>query len=378
MKLRAGLLSLLLLGPGLAMATDKGASSQTSSKTISSPVTREQPPVEMGEQWTPQDSQNADEIIQFMAKSLVERTGNDKIMHRPVHSHHHGCAQALVQIDPQTLPPAQRVGIYANSKPQKAWVRFSNGDPDGDRKDPEPDVRGMAVKIMNVPDTPTGTQDLVMMNSKLFFVNTTAEYLDFIRSTKNIFSLYWYLLWHRETRQIIEAARNMPIGNPVQMDYYSATAYKLGDRAMHFAAVSCIPPKKRDKRPASPYGRYLRDRLVSALSRTEACFNLLVQMDSAEAPQSVETPMTAWNEEMFPYKKVGTITLLRQEDIEDKQQMRFCEKLSFDPWHTVAATRPLGALNRVRLMAYPEISKMRHDHNKVKEGEPTDFDYRRR
>ena len=110
-------------------------------------------------------------------------------MHRPVHSHHHGCAQALVQIDPQTLPPAQRVGIYANSKPQKAWVRFSNGDPDGDRKDPEPDVRGMAVKIMNVPDTPTGTQDLVMMNSKLFFVNTTAEYLDFIRSTKNIFSL---------------------------------------------------------------------------------------------------------------------------------------------------------------------------------------------
>jgi hypothetical protein len=52
-------------------------------------------------------------------------------------------------------------------------------------------------------------------------------------------------------------------------------------------------------------------------------------------------------------------------------QAVFCENLSFSPWHSLPEHRPLGLVNRVRKVAYREISKLRHDLNKAPPQEPT-------
>lgn len=331
------------------------------------------PPLEQGESWTPQDEENTQKLIQILGEKMRERSEGQKTMHRGMFSHHHGCVTGLLKIDPKALPPEQRVGIFGNPHEQKAWIRFSNASGDGDQKDSEPDIRGMAVKVMNVPHTPTGTQDLLMINSKVYFIKDTGEFLDFIKATDHFLSMMWFLFRHPRAKEILNAARQMNVGNPLQTDYYSASAYKLGNRSMHFGMVSCVAPRKRERHPASPYGRYLRDRLVGTLARGDSCFKVVVQLSSATGYMPVDDPSIGWDETVYPYKEVGQLTIPKQEHIEDKKQLRFCEHLNFDPWHTAPEERPLGALNRMRLQSYAALAGLRDDYSRFKQSEPTDF-----
>ncbi len=53
------------------------------------------------------------------------------------------------------------------------------------------------------------------------------------------------------------------------------------------------------------------------------------------------------------------------QDCMSLEQAVFCENLSFSPWHSLPEHRPLGLVNRVRKVAYREISRLRHDLNKA-------------
>ena len=55
------------------------------------------------------------------------------------------------------------------------------------------------------------------------------------------------------------------------------------------------------------------------------------------------------------------------------EQQAFGENLSFTPWHSLPAHRPLGGINRARKEIYRAISKQRHDLNGVFAREPTEF-----
>jgi hypothetical protein len=46
------------------------------------------------------------------------------------------------------------------------------------------------------------------------------------------------------------------------------------------------------------------------------------------------------------------------------------ERLSFSPWHALAAHRPLGAVNPARKPAYPASASFRAAHNHVAITEP--------
>jgi len=39
-----------------------------------------------------------------------------------------------------------------------------------------------------------------------------------------------------------------------------------------------------------------------------------------------------------------------------------CERTSFNPWHSLAAHRPLGAMNRVRRAIYDAMQQFRESH----------------
>ena len=50
---------------------------------------------------------------------------------------------------------------------------------------------------------------------------------------------------------------------------------------------------------------------------------------------------------------------------------KFCRDLSFTPWHSLAAHKPLGGINRARKTVYTAISTLRHQLNGVPRQEPT-------
>ncbi len=342
-----------------------------------------QPAPEPQERWTPEDEQLAAEVIQRMQAGLEARTASGQPMPRDAHPKAHGCVKAFFEVDAQALPAELRKGVFAHQGESfPAWMRFSNGAPDGgSARDDDGDVRGLAVKLMGLAEPnllaaagverSAGSQDFVLMNSKSFFIRDVPEYADLVRSADSKLGVVWFLLTHSRARQVVQSARNMEVGNPLHVDYYSATPYKLGPGAMKFGVRSCTPAEKRARLPEHPSPDFLREQLVAALARDEACFEFLVQVQTDPKLMPIEDPTAEWPESASPYVKVGKLRIPKQTGIDSKEQQAFCENLSFNPWRTLPETRPLGAVNRVRLQAYGHISAVRHGANGQALAEPT-------
>jgi hypothetical protein len=191
-----------------------------------------------------------------------------------------------------------------------------------------------------------------------------------MKATENTVSLLWFLVTHSRTRQVILAAQGMKVGNPLHVDYFSAVPYKLGGSVVKYSARSCIPKEERDAVPNNPTVNFLGEKLASTLTNKSACFDFYVQTSKDPIMMPTEDPTVEWDESVSPYIKVGRITSPIQKEIRSEAQMNFCENLSFDPWHSIADQRPLGAINRVRLQVYSAISKKRHEYNNIPKIEP--------
>jgi hypothetical protein len=332
-----------------------------------------QPSRELGETWNATDVANSNGILAIIENSLDESTNGARVMRRDAHPKHHGCVMAHMSFNPSGISADEQVGIFAPNavKEYDAWVRFSNGSPNPNKPDDDGDVRGMAIKLMNVAGTESGSQDFLLMNSKSFFIKDSEEYLDFMKATESTPSLLWFLATHSRTRNVILAARGMKVGNPLHIDYHSATAFKLGNKIVKYSARTCTPPAKRDGVPTKPGLNFLREHLASTLATSDACFDFYVQTSVDSAKMPMEDATVEWDETLSPSKLIGRLVIPAQKNVDSSEQMMFCENLSFDPWHTHSPEmRPLGTINRVRLQVYNEISKKRHEYNKIPQIEP--------
>ena len=79
--------------------------------------------------------------------------------------------------------------------------------------------------------------------------------------------------------------------------------------------------------------------------------------------------MTEWKEDQAPFYKVATIRI-PQQIFDTSDQNKFCENLSFTPWHAQLEHKPLGAINRMRKVIYDHISQVRHEMNSIHRSEP--------
>lgn len=328
------------------------------------------PAPELGESWTTKNEDQAENILTHTRDIVNERAAVSGVMNRDAHPKAHGCVQATMTIDNKNLPAAQRVGVFAqDQKTFQAWVRYSNGDPDGAKKpDLEKDVRGMAVKLMNVAESASGSQDFLMITSKEFFSKDGDDYLALFKGlTGGTARLALYALTHPLSAKRLLGAR-VQIANPVKASYFSSVPYKLGNRSMRFKAEPCSASSEAI--PASPSARYLQERLVQTLASSSACYNFFVQPNLDPQRNPVEDPRVKWDEKKSPYIKVATITIPQQTGFTSTAQTNFCENLSMDPWHSHPQTRPLGQINRMRALIYKEISQMRHEGNRTVVMEP--------
>jgi hypothetical protein len=85
---------------------------------------------------------------------------------------------------------------------------------------------------------------------------------------------------------------------------------------------------------------------------------------------SVEDSRAPWDEGRSAFTPVATIVIPGQ-DFSSEDRMRFCENLSFTPWHGLPAHRPLGNINRTRKVVYEAVSKFRHEANHAVRKEPS-------
>jgi hypothetical protein len=84
----------------------------------------------------------------------------------------------------------------------------------------------------------------------------------------------------------------------------------------------------------------------------------------------IENNAVLWPERLSPRVSVATLRIPRQQ-FDSLAQMQFARRLSYNPWHSIPAHRPLGNQSRARLRVYAELSKLRQSMNGVDRYEPT-------
>jgi hypothetical protein len=88
----------------------------------------------------------------------------------------------------------------------------------------------------------------------------------------------------------------------------------------------------------------------------------------------VENASVVWPEDLSPYVTVGRLTARLQAAYRPERRVFVDEVLSFNPWHGLAAHRPLGNLMRARKKAYAAASQYRHRMNVRPMVEPKSID----
>lgn len=332
---------------------------------------------QLGEKLYPNEQMIAKEISDIIENSIRKQYSSTTAL-RDAHPKAHGCVQAEFHVL-ENLPSRFAQGIFIPGKTYKAWIRFSNGSRDATQPDIKKDARGMAIKILNVSgkkilegEEQATTQDFIMINHPVFFANDPNRYMSLMQDVNSESSLKKlhipFALGLKGTKIALDL--NTRISNPLQARYWSMVPYQLGigaDRqAVKYSARACS--KALDAIPNKPNDNYLRDALRTNLEKEDACMEFLIQPRTSDK-LAVEDSMTEWQEKQAPFYKVATIRIPKQV-FDTAEQNKFCENLSFTPWHALPEHRPLGVTNRLRKVIYERISKVRHEMNATQMVEP--------
>jgi hypothetical protein len=326
----------------------------------------------------PPDSQQeamTDAVLEANRKEQQEK-GPDL---RHVHAKSHGLLWGEFIVE-SAIPGTMKVGVFANPQTYPIWVRFSNASSPKKRgelkSDKEPDARGMAIKLMNVEgekvlDDEEKTQDFILLNHPVFFVKDVKGYID-IATVKSGKATPELMDAMKPSLAIAQEMGSKKISNPLHVQYWSTTPYKLGSNAIKFS----IKPQHEVETSTveSESDSYLREAMVNFLTDEgkDAIFDFLIQLHVDEERTPVENPMKEWKEEDAPFVKVATIRIPSQKFDFDERK-RLDEGLLFTPWHTLPEHEPLGSVNLARKKIYQELATARREHMEKRMREPQPY-----
>lgn len=274
------------------------------------------------------------------------------------------------------VPEPLRVGIFAKPGVYRAYVRYSNGAARRGH-DGKADVRGLAVKLLEVPGKKViealagaTTHDLLFIRAPSMPTRTAAEFMALVRAAEKPALLPIRLALSvgpiRAFRILGTALRGLkaPMLPLASTTYFTALPIMWGKHAVklslrpHDAAPSTPPPASR-----SPNG--LGEELASRLREAPVVYDLCAQLFVDETTTPIENPTVEWTAAIAPPQKVAELVITPQDPSSDrgKKLEAFVEKLSFDPWHAPVEFRPLGEMMRARNVAYRLSTKEREAAN---------------
>ena len=291
----------------------------------------------------------AQQIQQIQDRQSEDR---DQAVQRGFHGKGHGCLEGTMTLIPDR-DAQTRFGVFADDHTAwPVWVRFSNGV-GWKQGDKELDARGMAVKLMGVPgdkllSDEVATQDFLMTNSPAPVGRNAQEFMRFAHNNaKGKVPTILYALTKPRT-VLPSVTKTNPVDSVLAIQYWSGGAYHLGaHQAVKFSARSC---EESDRKPARKDPDYLRKDLQDA-AQEELCFTFFVQLQVDPRRTPIEDAARIWKPSVSPELPVAEIRLPAQ-DFASAEQDAFCDSLSFNPWHGIAAHQPMGHINRARQFVY--------------------------
>ncbi len=327
----------------------------------------------------PEKNENtiADKIVKLLQDQMLRLYAKkDEKQLRQIHPKMNGCVKAELIIE-KNLPEELKVGLFKEATSFPAWIRFSNGDTKP-LPDWEKDIRGFAIKIMNVPGEKIveskkdcGNQDFILMNTKNFVSTDVKRFHRILQVVTTPFKLSTFL------QKLIAVLRSIPIlvragkakivcNHPFEVLYFSTVPYRFGDETK--AVKYAVTPSEKNKLEYTDKKNkdFLRANMAATLLKHEIEYDFFIQFQTDAVKMPIEDPTVVWDS---PFIKMATIRIPTQV-FDTPVQNEFGDNLSFNSWHTLPEHRPLGSFNRVRKIIYSEMYAFRHRHNKIKDVEP--------
>jgi catalase len=339
----------------------------------------------------PNEEQVFDEIAAAM-RHIAEMIG-DRARHgaRAVHAKSHGLLKAELRVS-DSLPEEFRQGLFAKAARYPAIIRFST-NPGDVLPDRISTPRGMAIKVIGAEGEMLEghegnvTQDFVCVNAKAFNAPDAAGFLTQLKLLEHHATDSQTLKQAVSTTARIaeqalelfgkESAALKGFGHPETQllgETFSTVApLRFGD---YIAKIALVPAFENLKALTGKHLEHagdfsaIRDAVVKFFASETAVWDVQAQLCTDLAKMPVEKADVLWPEEESRYVTVGTLTAVAQEAYSAERRVFIDEQLSFNPWHGLAAHRPLGNIMRARKKAYEASSQYRHAMNVRPRTEP--------
>jgi len=334
-------------------------------------------PLQLGKEYpAPNEHSIAEDIVKLLKDEMLRMHPPGKRQLRQIHPKLNGCVKAEFIVE-HDLSPELRVGIFKNAGSYPAWLRFSNGKtrPIPDYKK---DIRGLAIKLMNVPGKKLDlnhpeitSHDFILMNTKNFVAKDVKKFRDILTVVTTPFS------FASLPRKIGIAFSNLDvlgragkaaikISNPCDIPYYSTVPYRFGEKTK--AVKYAVMPSGANQliNPDKTSEHLLRNNLAATIKENEVSFDFCIQFQTNAEKMPIEDPTVVWDS---PFIKLATIRIPKQ-ICDTPERHEFGDNLSYNTWHCLAEHRPIGSFNRVRAHIYEEMYAFRHQHNGVEDKEP--------
>jgi len=324
----------------------------------------EQRAVRIGEENVPDDESEDIRRLADLEAQIHQAVGNSR---RGQHPKGHGAVWARFQIL-AGLDEQLRVGIFRPSRDYTAVIRFSNGK---EEDDTNKDVHGMAIKVFVPGESDPEKiviQDFVLADIAVFFAGNVKDLFEFSMTMASAPAPQRaetaFKLASTPKYKNLAHFRQKPPASPLEAKYWSQTPYRWGISAVKYHilpspenAVPTLPQKKKSSK------NFLREAMAERLTfqKRPASFDFCIQLQTDPGTMPIEDPTIAWTSDFI---KVATITIYPQ-TFDSARQLKFCEDMSFNPWHGLPEHCPLGGINRARRSIYEASCSLRNQTNNV-------------
>ncbi|MGE0633258.1 MAG: hypothetical protein AB7O96_12665 [Pseudobdellovibrionaceae bacterium] len=298
--------------------------------------------------------------------------GSEKVQ-RAVFLKTQGCARGTFEVA-ENLDSSLSVGLFESASKRPAYMRISS-DTTPDTPDQKNGTVGISIKVLDVPgkkvllgEEDNMTQDFLLQNHPVFFVNNFADFLFLFTDPVQISQQPngTELLAHYQ--KILDVDMVKEVKDVLATSYWSTTPYKFGENLI--AKYKVVPCSMGSKTP-SQEPNYLATSLKKDLEKKGACFEFQVQTrpNDLTGQALLEKATEPWDEKTFKPHTVGRLHFPAQNiDIHAQK----CEDMAFTVWHSLPAHQPLGSINKGRGLIYKILSDYRrHERNGYPILEPT-------
>lgn len=337
----------------------------------------------------PDEDRISAEIVAKMAASQADNAERHRHAHRDAHAKSHAILKGRMTV-PTDLAPELAQGIFARPGDYEIVARLSSA-PGDIHSDEVPAPRGFALKVIGVsgarliPDLGGENQDFLMVNFPVLAFGTVARYQKMLtlleRNAAAPDALQRLVAAAaRGASDAIEALGGQP-GATLQglardnahilgETFHTQAAIRFGD---HVAKLSLAPRGAVADLAGQPVkGGFsaMRDAVAGHFARSGAAYELRAQLCTDLDAMPVEDASVLWDPEQSPHRPIAQLHFDPQDAYAPARQVHGDVHLAFNPWNGIAAHRPLGAIMRVRKLAYESSSAQRHRLNAVRRAEP--------